>query len=67
MKKLFYIIGIYAVCAFVHEVFEYFMEPLDIILKEKFRNRKSKPKEERKAPGTLSSRSKSMVMDKIGF
>ena len=66
MKKLFYAIGIYATCAFVHEVANYAWEPVDIMLKEKFRNRHSKERSERKQ-ANLSSKNTEQVMDRIGF
>lgn len=66
MKKYFYIIGIYSACVFIHEVANYVSEPIDILLKEKFRERSSK-KEVRKKQANLSANNTEQVMDRIGF
>lgn len=65
MKKLIYLVGVYSICAFVHDGINYAWEPIDILLKEKFKNRNSKNGERK--PANLSSRNSDQVMDRIGF
>ena len=65
MKKLIYFVGVYSICAFIHDGINYAWEPVDILLKEKFNNRQSKKGE--KKLKNLSSRNQDQIMDRIGF
>lgn len=67
MNKIIYWIGIYAICATVHDAINYASEPIDILLHKKFKEKMGKGTKPKNKSVNLSEGSVGDTIDRIGF
>lgn len=68
MKKIFYCVGIYATCAFIHDAVKYAWEPIDIAAHKVVKKQLNNLEDDKRRSVNLSDKSKSgKIIDKIGF
>lgn len=67
MNKIIYWIGIYAICATVHDAINYVSEPIDILLHKKFKEKMGKETKPKNKSVNLSKGTVGDTIDRIGF
>ena len=65
--KIIYWIGIYAICATVHDAINYVSEPIDILIHKKFKEKMGKDTKPKNKSVNLSKDAVGDTIDRIGF
>lgn len=67
MNKIVYWFGIYAICTVIRDAIEYFSEPADIYLHQKFKEKMGKYNNPKNKSVNLSEGTIGDVINRIGF
>lgn len=65
--NIIYWIGIYAICATVHDAINYVSEPIDILLHKKFKEKMGEDTKPKNKSVNLSKGTVGGTIDRIGF